>query len=142
MSSSSLAINLWAVLLAGVSSMIVGTIFYADQMYGKEWKKLAKINTKQFEKDMPRFMPLMFLAALVTAYFLAYLAFLYHYFFAGSWLAAGVMTSLILWLGASATTLFVHNLMDQRPQRLTIISIANRLFTFLAMGLIIGWLHP
>lgn len=139
---SNLAINLWAVLLAGASSMVVGAIYYSDRLYGKEWKKLAKIDTKKFEKQMPRVMPLMFLAALVTAYFLAYMAFLYHDFFAGSWLCAGVMTSLILWLSASAATLFVHDVMDQRPRRLMVISIANRLFTFLAMGLIIGWLHP
>lgn len=137
-----LAINLWAVLLAGASSMVVGMVFYADSVYGKEWKKLAKIDTKKFEKQMPRVMPLIFLAALVIAYFLAYMTFLYHSFFDSSWLSAGVMTALMIWLGASATTVFIHGVLEQRPRRLMIISISNRLFSFLAMGLIIGWLHP
>jgi hypothetical protein len=137
-----LAINLWAVLLAGASSMVVGMIFYADSVYGGEWKKLAKIDTKKFDKQMSRVMPFIFLAALVTAYFLAYMTFLYQNFFGGSWLGAGVMTSLMLWLGASATTVFIHGVLEQRPRRLMIISISNRLFSFLAMGLIIGWLHP
>lgn len=138
----SVAINLWAVLLAGVSSMVIGTLYYAKPVYGKEWMKLAKIDEKKLEKTMPRVMPLVFLAALLTAYVVAYLTFLYHQFFLGSWLGAGVMAAMILWLGGSATTLFVHNSLDQRPSRLTIISIANRLVSILAMGLIIGWLHP
>lgn len=139
---SDVAINGWAVLLAGVSSMVIGMVYYADKVYGKQWKKLANIDEKKFAKQIPRVMPLVFLAALVTAYFVAYMTFLYHSFFGNSWLGAGVMTSLMLWLGVSATTLFVHGILEQRPRRLIILSVANRLFTLLAMGLIIGWLHP
>lgn len=138
----SVDINLWAVLLAGVSSMVIGMIYYSNQLFGKDWKKLAKIDEKRFQKEMPRNMPGMFVAALVTAYTVAFTTFLYHNFFGNSWLAAGVTTSLMLWLGLSATTTFVHNAVDQRPMQLTAISVGNRLLSILAMGLIIGWLHP
>jgi len=60
-------INLYAVLLAGLSSMIIGTIYYADKVFGAPWKKLAKIDSKRFEKDMPRVMPAVFLAALIAS---------------------------------------------------------------------------
>jgi hypothetical protein len=135
-------INLWAVLLAGVSSMVIGMIYYADRLFGKEWKELAKIDTKRFDKEMSKVMPWVFLAALVTAFVVAYVTFLYHAFFQVSWINAGLTTSLVLWLGVSATTTFVHNSLDQRPSRLTAISLGNRLLSILAMGLIIGWLHP
>jgi xanthine/uracil permease len=135
-------INLWAVLLAGVSSMVIGMIYYADQVFGKQWKKLAKIDGKRFEKEMPKMMPLMFVAALITAYVVAYVTFLYQYFFRTSWLDAGVVTSLILWLGVAATTVYIHNAVDQRPSQLSALSLGNRLLSILAMGLIIGWLHP
>jgi len=135
-------INLWAVLLAGVSSMVIGMIYYADNVFGKEWKKLAKIDTKRFEKEMPRVMPLVFAGALITAYVVAYFTFLYQNFFRTSWLGAGVVTSLILWLGVAATTVYIHNALDQRPSSLSAISLGNRVLSLLAMGLIIGWLHP
>jgi hypothetical protein len=135
-------INLWAVLLAGVSSMVIGMIYYANGVFGKEWKELAKIDHKRFAKEMPRVMPVVFVAALVTAYVVAYVTFLYEMFFHTSWLRAGLVTSLILWLGLSATTLVVHNSLDQRPKNLQWISLGNRLLSILAMGLIIGWLHP
>jgi|SRR5579884_352216 len=135
-------INLYAVLLAGLSSMVIGTVYYADKLFGATWKKLGKIDSKRFEKEMPRLMPMVFIAALVASYTVAWVTFLYHEFFAGSWLSAGIITSLVLWLGLSATTLYVHNGLDQRPNQLTLISLGNRLFSLLAMGLIIGWLHP
>ncbi len=135
-------INLWAVLLGGVASIVIGMLYYADGVFGKEWKELAKINEKRFQKEMPRFVPFMFLAALLTAYVVGYVAFLYHSFFQDTWLGAGVATALILWLGVAATTVFVHNAVDQRRLRLTAISLGNRLLSILAMGLIIGWLHP
>ncbi len=135
-------INLLGVLLGGVSSMIIGMIYYAKPVYGAEWMKLAKVDAKRFEKEMPKLMPGVFVAALVTTYVTAYMAFLYHNFFHNSWVGAGLITALILWLGISATTIFVHNSLDQRSSRLTAISLGNRLLTLLAIGLIVGLLHP
>ena len=138
----SVDINLWGVLLAGVSSMVIGMVYYSNALFGKEWKKLAKVDEKRFQKEMPRVMPMVFLAALLTAYVVAYMTFLYQNYFDGSWLAAGVVTALILWAGLSFTTVYVHNALDQRRYKLTVISVGNRLLSLLAMGLIIGWLHP
>ncbi len=135
-------INLWGVLVAGISSMVIGTIYYADYAFGKEWKKLTKIDDKKFKTDFPKIMPFFFLAALITAYVVAYVMYLYHSFFQNSWVSAGLETSLILWLGLSLTTLYVHSTMDQKPNQLTILSAGNRLLSILAMGLIVGWLHP
>jgi uncharacterized protein DUF1761 len=135
-------IDLWGVLLGAVASMIIGMLYYADNVFGKEWKDLAKINGKRFQKDMPRLVPFMFVAALLTSYVVAYVTFLYHNFFQDSWIGAGIVTALILWLGIAATTVFVHNAFDQRRMRLTAISLGNRLLSLLAMGLLVGWLHP
>jgi len=137
----SVSINAWAVLLAAVSSMIIGAVYYAKPMMGKQWMKLAKIDEKRFQKEMPKKMLGVLLAALITAEVTAYFTFLYHFFFVDSWLMAGVTTALILWL-VSMTTLYIHNSLDQRPSNLTYVSMGNRLLSLLAMGLIIGWLHP
>jgi len=138
----SVSINLWAVLLAGIASMVIGMVYYAKPIFGAEWIKLAKIDEKRAKKDMSRVVPFVFVAALLTAYVTAYFTFLDHAYMDNSWLAAGVATSLMLWLGLSATTVFVHNSFDQRPTRLTYLSLGNRLLTLLAAGLVIGWLHP
>lgn len=137
-----ISINVWAVLLAGLSSMVIGMLYYSKPMFGADWMKLAKVDEKRFQKEMPKKMIGVFIAALVTAEVVAYMTFLYHYAFLDSWVLSGVITSLLLWLGVSATTIYVHNSLEQRPSHLTYISMGNRLLTLLAMGLIIGWLHP
>lgn len=135
-------INYLAVLLAALSSMVVGMIYYAPAVFGKKWMALAKIDEKRYQKELPRLMPVMFVAALVVAYVMAHVIYAEHRFFGNSWLSDSVSTAFWLWLGFSATTLVVHNALEQRPTKLTFISVGNRLLSFLAMGLILGWLHP
>ena len=49
----SIAINLWAVLLAGVSSMVIGSLYYSKSMFWAVWRKQAHIDEKKFEMEMP-----------------------------------------------------------------------------------------
>jgi hypothetical protein len=135
-------INFLAVVLAGVSSMIIGAIYYSDSLLGKEWKKLSKINTKQFEKDMVWNMSQLFIGALITSYTVAFVTCLYHYYYHSSWLLAGVASAIVLFVGVSATTVAIHDTMNQIPTKLINITFGNRFLSILAMGLIIGWLHP
>jgi hypothetical protein len=135
-------INTWAVLLGGIASMIIGAIYYADGVLGTSWKKLAKIDTKRFEKEMPSNMLLVFIYALLTSYVVAYVTCLYQAYYRTSWITAGFVSSLILFVGVAATTVIIHNSLNQIPPRLTSITLGNRFLSLLAMGLIVGWLHP
>ncbi|MEK7594821.1 MAG: DUF1761 domain-containing protein [Patescibacteria group bacterium] len=134
-------INLWAVLLGGVSSMAIGMLYYSDNAFGKEWKKLAKIDEKRLKTEMNKYLPWVFASALVTALVVAYFAFLYQAYTQASWISSALIISTVVWLAVSATV-YAHNAFDQRPIRLTAISVGNRLLVLLAIGLIIGWLHP
>jgi hypothetical protein len=137
-----LHINFWAVLLGGIASMVIGATYYADGVFGKEWKKLAKIDNKRFEKEMPWNMAQMLIYALVTSYMVALATCLYQAFYDSSWITAGLISSVVLFVGVSATTIAIHNTLNQIPKKLTLITLGNRLLSILAMGFIIGWLHP
>ena len=134
-------VNYLAVLLAGLASMAIGAIYYADSVFGKEWKRLSGLTNKNLDRQT-RALPWVFLASLLTAYLVAHVMYLSHAFYNYSWLSTGAMSAFWLWLGVAATTLFVHNAMELRPGKLTAIAIGNRLVTLLAVGLILGWLHP
>ncbi len=134
-------INVWAVLLGGVSSMIIGMLYYSDKAFGREWKKLAKIDDKKLKKDMNKYIGWVFVSAVITALITAYFTFLYQSYTQASWISSALIVATVLWLAVSSTV-YAHNAFDQRPLRLTAISVGNRLLTLLAMGLIIGWLHP
>ena len=135
-------INFWAVLLAGLASMLIGAIYYSDKVFGKEWKRLSKINTKQFEKEMGWNMSQVFIGALITSYAVAFVTCLYHFYYHSSWITSGLATSIILFVGISATTIAIHETLNQTPTKLINITFGNRFFSIVAMGLIIGWLHP
>ncbi len=135
-------VNLWAVLLAGISSMIIGAIYYSNVVFGKQWKVLAKVNERSMKSTMQKSMPLVFIAALLTSYVVAYFTFIFHSFFNDSWLKSGLEVSLILWLGVSLTTVYIHNAFEGKPTQLSIITVGNRLLSLLAMGLLVGLIHP
>jgi len=122
--------------------MLIGSIYYADSVFGKFWKKQSRIDLKRFKKEMPWTMTQVFVYALITSYVVAYFSCLYQNFYHSSWLSSGVVVSGVLFIGISATTVIIHNTLNQVHSKLIFITLGNRLLSLLAMGLIVGWLHP
>lgn len=140
----SVDINYLAVFLAGVSSMIVGSIWYAKGVFGRTWGKLAKVKMDG-EANFANMAPLLlqvFVASLITAYILAHFMFLSRHFFGDSWISTGLTTAFWAWLGFTAARIFTHDVFENRPKALTLLNFGNELVTLLVMGLVLGWLHP
>lgn len=131
-------VNYLAVLLAAVSSMLVGWVWYSRPVFGDRWSKLVKLSDKQMKEGAARAMGLTFLVSLVTAYVLAHMAYLSHYFFDNSFLQDSLMTAFWAWLGFTAARMITHDLFEQRNSNLTLMNVAHELATLLAMGLVIG----
>ncbi len=47
------AINYWAVILAAVSAMIVGAIWYSPLLFKNAWEKTVKLDKQKGTKDLP-----------------------------------------------------------------------------------------
>jgi hypothetical protein len=133
-------VNYWAVLLAAISSMIVGTIWYDDHVFGKAWKKMAKLDENRMRKDAPMALAVAFISSLVMAYVLAHMAFLAHQFFGNSFLSDTLQTAFWVWLGFQAVRVVMRGAFEQRRKKLTLITISNDFVTIMVMALIIGWL--
>lgn len=136
------AVNYWAVLLAALSSMAVGSIWYSQGVFGKTWAKLARI---KMDKDpsgtqMAVLLGSTFVASLVTAYVLAHVTFLSHKFFGGEFLHTALNTAFWLWLGFTAARVFVHDSFEGRPGKLTLMTVSHELVTIIVMALIIGFM--
>ncbi|HEY4161384.1 MAG TPA: DUF1761 domain-containing protein [Candidatus Saccharimonadales bacterium] len=140
-------VNVWGVLLAAVSSMIVGSLWYMPAVFGKQWMKLTGVGMKEMRAArQPGKAAWMygsvFVASVVMAYVLAALAFLATRFTHDSYLQDTLMLALWLWLGFTAGRLYVHDTFEMRRKKLTILNSAHELVTVLIMALILGWLHP
>ncbi len=137
------SINFLAVLLAGLSAMVVGSIWYSPGVFGKKWAKLAKVD---MTKDDPNFSGakmaltyfLVFLGSLLTAYILAGVTFVSNAFFQNSFMHEALRAAFWLWLGFVATRFFMHDTFEGRRKKLTLLNVSHELVTLLVMGLIIG----
>lgn len=133
-------VNYWAVLLAGLSSMVVGAVWYLPKLFGNAWVKMAKVDVKKkMGAGESTFLYLTTLiASIVTAFVLAHVTFLSHYFFSGNFLNNALSTGLWLWLGLTAARFLVHDLFEGRRKKLTLINITHEFVTIMVMALIIG----
>lgn len=134
------SVNYLAVFLAAASSMVVGSIWYSKAVFYEKWAKLAKVKPiKDFKgSDMAVLMGLTFVASLVTAYVLAHVAFLSNQFFKNDFIQDALSTAFWLWLGLTAARVFTHDLFENRPKKLTLLTAGNELLALLVMALIIG----
>lgn len=133
-------VNWVAVILATLSSMIVGAIWYARSVFGNKWIKLVKLNEQQLQKGAAKAIILTVFVSLITAYVLAHVSFLSNAFFKHSFFQDAVCTAFWMWLGFTAARFITHDAFEKRPFKLTFINITHELVTLLVMGAIIGWL--
>ncbi len=133
-------INYLAVLLAGVGSMVVGSIWYAKGVFGDTWAKLAKVDmSKQVNSsEMVKLMGLTFLASLVTAYVLAHVSYLSNQFFRNDFLQDALTTGFWVWLGFTAMRFWTHDMFEGRRKKLTLLNAGNEFATVMVMALVIG----
>lgn len=133
-------INYLAVLLAGLSSMVVGSIWYARGVFGDTWAKLAKVDlNKQADSGkMATIMGLTFLASLVTAYVLAHISYLSNQFFGNDFLQDSLTTGFWVWLGFTALRFWTHDMFEGRRKKLTLLNAGNEFATIMVMALVIG----
>jgi len=132
-------INIWAVLLAMASSMVVGSIWYAQGVFGKTWAKLAKVDMSKKDVSVAKPIIVTIVVSLVTAYVLAHVTYLAHVFYPQhSFLGCALLTALWVWGGFTAARFITHDAFEGRPFKLTFINIAHEFVTLMLMGLIIG----
>lgn len=135
-------VNWLAIVLATLSTMVVGSIWYTPRVFGNEWMKLAKVDRKKAAARSWTPILIAVPISFLSAYVLAHVTFLSNQFFGNSYLQDAITTAFWLWLGLVATRFITHDSFEGRPSRLTLINIAHELATFLVMGLIIGLLQP
>lgn len=132
------AINYLAVFIAGLSTMLVGSVWYNPKVFGNTWMKLAKIDKKQTEKGEIKPMIIAFVMSFITAFILAHFSFLAYQYYSYSFLSISLITSFLLWIGFTAVRIITHDAFEGRLWKLTILNISHELVTILVMGLIIG----
>lgn len=128
-------INLWAVLVAGVATMIIGYVWYAMPVFGRTWMNLIGKTEEQLKQGYNSSMLLQaFVAGLVMVYVLAH----FVDYAGATTIAEGVQTGFWAWLGFVATSMFVNNLYEGKPTKLWAINAGYQLVNLVVAGAILA----
>jgi hypothetical protein len=136
------AINYIAVVLATLSSMVVGSIWYTPKVFGTYWMKQTGVTASGNRNDAIRPIVVTVIVSFVTAWVLAGAVWISFQFYGGSFLVNSLVTALILWAGFTAARFVTHDQFDRRSTGLTVLNVAHELVTILIMALIIGVWPP
>ncbi|GAA1467275.1 DUF1761 domain-containing protein [Microbacterium thalassium] len=135
-------INYWAVILATLSTMIVGTIWYTPKVFGTKWAQLAGVDMNRSGATAVIPIVVTVFVSFISAWVLAGATTIAWHFYEGSYLWAAVLTGIILWAGFTAARFITHDAFEGRPTNLTVINIAHELVTVVVMAIIIGVWPP
>jgi len=130
-------LNYWAILVAALSTFVVGSLWYSPVLFGKKWMELNDFTEETLKEGLP--MPVIFggsfvaslLAAFALAMFLGTSADLWMGLFAGFVIA-------VFWISSSRLN---NVLFEQGKIGLFWIHSGYDLVTYLLMGAIIGGWH-
>jgi len=127
-------VNLLAVFLAAVASIIIGAFWYSPMGFGNAWMKLSGFKEKDMKKAKQKGMAksyfITFIGSLVTAYVLAI-------FVANLSLQGAMQTGFWIWLGFIASTTLGVVLWEGKPWGLYFINAVYYLVSIEIMSLIL-----
>jgi len=130
-----IAVNYWAVLVAGVVYMVVGYIWYGP-LFGKMWKSLMGFTDESMKSMAMKPMRAMIwglVAALVMALVLNRFVYM-----AGAMDVAGAWNlAFMVWLGFLATNTIGSYLWEGRPFKLFVLNAAHQLVGVFLMALVL-----
>ncbi|CAH0123190.1 DUF1761 domain-containing protein [Microbacterium sp. Bi121] len=135
-------INYWAVLLAMLSSMVVGSLWYTTKLFGTRWAKLANVDTDRPGASAVWPIITTVIVSFVTAWVLAGASAIAWHFYGRSFLWGTIVTAILLWAGFTAARFITHDAFEGRPTALTTMNIAHELVTVVIMAVIIGVWPP
>lgn len=132
-----ISINYLAILGAGMSSMIIGALWYSPYLFGNIWRKLSGMTDEKIEQaksqSTGKLYAINFIATLIMSFVLAH--------FAKIWEAESIYDSwrlaFLLWLGFIVTTALGSVLWEKKPVRLYLINVAYYLIALFVMAIIL-----
>lgn len=130
------SVNLVAVLLCAVSSLLLGGLWYSPLLFAKAWQRLAGLSDEQAKSgNMALIFGGAFVLSLVAAYVFA--MFLGRAMPPAGAVGAGFSAGLC-WVGAAFG---INYLFERRPFGLWAINAGYHTLQFTLFGLILGAMH-
>jgi surface polysaccharide O-acyltransferase-like enzyme len=135
-----LGVNLWAVLVCAIATMVVGFLWYSPALFANPWMVLMgydpndKAKIAEMQKSAGPSYAMSFIASILAAFVLGKLISV-----SGSATAIdGLKIGLVVWLGFVTTVQFTNALFSRQRNKLYMINTGYQLVCYVAMGAILG----
>lgn len=135
-----MGVNLWAVLVSALASMVIGFVWYSPLLFARRWMVLMgydpddKTKLAEMRKSAGPSYTLSLVASLLSAAVLGkiiVIATIHTPLY-------GMKMGLAVWLGFVTTVQLTNSVFSRRPAKLYAINTGYQLLCFLAMGAIMG----
>jgi len=136
-------VNFMAMILAAVSSMAIGFLWYSPMVVGTQWMKLkgyTKESLRRAQSEMGKLYALSFVVAIVTAFMLSHVMALSENFYGYPKLQTGITTAISMWLGFIMPVQMTSTIFGEKKWALFGIDTGYQLASMLTMGIVLGLL--
>lgn len=133
-------INYLAVVLATLSTLVVGSLWYTKRAFGTYWIRVARVDEAAAAERGVWPILVTVVVSFITAWVLAGAISIAHDFYDGAFLTDALLTGVLLWAGFTAARVVTHDAFEGRPTGLTALTLGHELVTVLVMSLVIGLL--
>jgi hypothetical protein len=133
-------VNLWAVLVSAIATMVVGFLWYSPMLFAKPWMILMgydpndKEKLAEMQKSAGPSYAIALVASLLSAMVLGKVIQVAH---VGTALY-GMKIGFAAWLGFVTTVQLTNALFSRQPTKLYLINTGYQLVCYVAMGAILG----
>lgn len=130
-------INIWELIVASLSTFVIGFFWYGNLLFGKTWQKLAGLSDEDIAKgNMALIYGLAFVLNFVAALFISIFTEIAMMLGTSAFLAG--LFAVVLCIGFVATSVGVNFLFSRKPFKLYLIDVGYMVVSFFVMGVIIG----
>ncbi len=135
-----LGVNLWAVLVCAVATMVAGFLWYSPALFANPWMRLMgydpndKARIAEMQKSAGPSYGMSFIASILSSLVLAKIIVIANVttpFY-------GMKIALAVWLGFVTTVQLTNSLFMRQPAKLYMINTGYQLVCYLASGAILG----
>jgi Protein of unknown function (DUF1761) len=135
-----LGVNLWAVLVCAVATMVVGFLWYSPALFANPWMRLMgydpndKARIAEMQKSAGPSYGMSFIASILSSLVLAKIIVVASV----TTPSYGMKIGLAVWLGFVTTVQLTNSLFMRQPAKLYMINTGYQLVCYLASGAILG----
>jgi Protein of unknown function (DUF1761) len=135
-----LGVNLWAVLVSALATMVVGFVWYSPMLFAKPWTILMgydpndKAKLAEMQKNAGPSYAMSLVASILSAIVLGKILEVANVTTA----LYGMVIGLAIWLGIVTTVQFTGALFSKQPFKLYLINTGYQAVCYVAMGAILG----